>query len=129
VAARLEFGHLGVLVLGKHLREQFVDPKVSSDRVGDLTRVAGDHSDVDAVSVQGVDGLPRLLAWRVLKGDGPDHLIAFDHVEHGGASLDPAAPPAHLAGQPRFVPGEPDQFEQGAHGMNRCPAPVQQLAG
>jgi hypothetical protein len=38
-------------------------------------------------------------------------------------------PPAHLAGQPRFVPSEPDQFEQGAHGMNRCPAPVQQLAG
>src|SRR5688572_32105952 len=55
--------------------------------------VAGDHRDVEAVCVQGVDGLPGLLARRVLQGDGPDHLMAFDHVEDRGASLGPAAGP------------------------------------
>ena len=48
----LQLGDLGVLVLGQHL----VDPEVPPDGLGDRPGVTGDHDDVDALGVQGIDG-------------------------------------------------------------------------
>ena len=51
----LQLGDLGVLVLGQHLGEHLVDPEVP-DGLGDRPGVTGDHDDVDALGVQGIDG-------------------------------------------------------------------------
>ncbi len=56
VAACLEGGDLGVLVLREDLGEHFVDVELVGDGVGDLAGVAGDHRHPDVTVVKILDG-------------------------------------------------------------------------
>src|SRR5690606_8914619 len=58
--AALELGHLRVLVLRAHAREDLVDAELARDRPGDGLGVARDHDDPDAAPVQRVHGLAGL---------------------------------------------------------------------
>ena len=86
----LQAGDGLVLVFGENLGEHVDDAEVSSDGVGDLTCVAGDHRHVDAHLTQLVDGLPGLGADLVLECHGADDRVVGGEVQHGCAASLPA---------------------------------------
>src|SRR5690606_14080272 len=91
VPAVVQFGDLCVLVFGQHFGENLVDTEVGGDGVGDLTRIAGDHRDLHAAGVQRVDGSAGFFADGVFEGDGAEHAVTVDDMQHRGSALYPAA--------------------------------------
>ena len=79
-----------VLVLREHLGEHLADAEITSDGVGDLFGVTGDHRHLDAHSAEIGHGLAGLRADLVLQRQAPTTWSSCDQVEHRRAASLPA---------------------------------------
>src|SRR5690606_28827590 len=85
----LERPDLVRLVLGPDPGEHLVDAQLVGHRAGDRLGVTGDHDDLDAQVVQGVDGFAGLLPHLVGDAQGAHDAAVADDVQHGGPVLRP----------------------------------------
>src|SRR5699024_3400671 len=75
--------------LGSHPGEDPVDAELLADAVRDRLGVTGDHDDLHAQAVQGIDGVARFGAYLVVELETADHLAVTEDVEDDRALLAP----------------------------------------